>query len=58
MIAEGAFLIIAPEEFQVTAEHEAEWIQAHTIDPGKLLIIAEVEGRGEVIGMLNFQNGA
>ncbi len=58
MIAAGAFLITAPEEFQVTAEYEVEWIQAHTIDPGKLLIIAEVEGGGEVLGMLNFQNGA
>ncbi len=50
-----SFFIIEPDEFDMTEEEEREWIQDHCDGRGKLLIVAEADGR--VIGSLGFDNG-
>ena len=53
-IAESEFSITTPEEFHPTIEQEVEWIQSHTNDAGRVIIVAETDG--QLIGLLNFQN--
>lgn len=55
-LEEGEFVLSTLEDFRMTQEMEAVWLQANLDDPCKLVIIAEYEG--EVLGMLNFANGA
>lgn len=55
-LEEGEFVLSTPEDFRMTQEMEEAWLQANVDDPCKLVIIAEREG--EILGMLNFANGA
>jgi RimJ/RimL family protein N-acetyltransferase len=55
VMAEGDFVLTTPEEFQMTMEQEAQWIDACAADPGKIVLVAE--NHGIIIGMLDFANG-
>lgn len=55
IFAEDGFTLSTLEDFHNTEEQEASWLQMNLDDPGKLVIVAEKEGR--IIGMLNFHNG-
>jgi RimJ/RimL family protein N-acetyltransferase len=55
VMAEGAFMVTTSEEFNVTLEQEEEWIQSHTSDEGKILLVAT--DQDQVIGLLHFRNG-
>lgn len=52
VFAEGEFLLSTLDDFRMTDEHEAVWVQANRDDPGNLVIVAENAGR--IIGLLNF----
>jgi len=54
IFVEGEFVLSTPEDFHMTEELEAAWLQANLDDPGKLAIVAEYEGR--IIGLLNFHS--
>ncbi len=53
--AETSFFIMQADEFDYTEDQERQWIQDHSDDPGKLLLVAEISG--EIIGSLSFENG-
>jgi RimJ/RimL family protein N-acetyltransferase len=50
------FFVIQPDEFPPTVEAEQAWIQEHVDHPGKLLLLAEVDGT--IIGNVTFEAGA
>ena len=52
---EGEFVLSTLEDFHMTEEHEASWLQTNLNDPCKVVIVAENES--QIIGMLNFHNG-
>lgn len=54
VFVEEEFLLTTLDDFHMTDEQEATWIQANRDDPGNLVIVAEHEGR--IIGMLNFHS--
>ncbi|HEV2582278.1 MAG TPA: GNAT family N-acetyltransferase [Ktedonobacteraceae bacterium] len=54
IFAEGEFLLTTLDDFHMTEEREAEWLQMNLDTPGNLVIVAEAEG--EMIGMLNFHS--
>lgn len=47
--------VTAPGEIAPSLEEEHAWIAAHREEPGRLAIVAEVDGR--VVGLLDFQRG-
>ena len=53
---ETEFFVIQPDEFPPTVEAEQAWIQDHVDHPGKLLLLAEVDGT--IIGNVTFEAGA
>ncbi len=53
--AEQEYSLSEPDEPQTADEKEMKWLDTHLADPGKLAIVAEVNGR--VVGMLAFANG-
>lgn len=57
VFAEEEFLLSSLEDFHNTEEQETSWLQRNLDDPSKLVIVAEAEAEGHIIGMLNFHNG-
>ena len=55
ILAEGEFVLSTLEDFHMTEEQEALWLQANLDDPYKVVIV--VEGDAHIVGMLNFHNG-
>lgn len=55
VIAEGIYIVTAPEEFSSTVETERDWIEVSASDSNALLLVAEVSDR--VVGFLNFHGG-
>ena len=55
IFAEGEFVLSTLEDFRMTEEQEAAWLQTNLDDPYKVVIVAE--GDSQIIGMLNFHNG-
>ncbi len=55
IFAEGEFVLSTLEDFHMTEEQEALWLQTNLDDPGKIVIVAENES--QIIGMLDFHNG-
>jgi len=55
VFAEEGFTLSTLDDFHNTEEQEASWLQMNLDDPGKIVIVAEREGR--IIGLLNFHNG-
>lgn len=55
VIEEGEFVVTDPSEFDLTVERERQWIEAHTADPNKLVLVGEVGG--VVVAFLQLQNG-
>jgi RimJ/RimL family protein N-acetyltransferase len=53
---ETEFFVIQPDEFPPTVEAEQAWIQEHVDHPGKLLLLADVDGT--IIGNVTFEAGA
>ena len=53
---EEEFVLSTLEDFHMTEEQEAVWLQTNLDDPCKVVIVAESES--QIIGMLNFHNGA
>ena len=54
IFAEGEFVLSTLDDFHMTEEQEAEWLQINRDDPGKLVIVAESEGK--IIGLLDFHS--
>jgi len=52
---ETEFFVIQPDEFPPTVEAEQAWIREHVDHPGKLLLVAEVNG--SIIGNVTFAAG-
>jgi len=55
VLAEGTFMVTTVEEFNVTLEQGKEWIESHTMDEGKILLVAIAQD--QLIGSLHFKNG-
>lgn len=55
IFAEGEFVLSTLEDFHMTEEQEALWLQTNLNDPCKVVIVAENES--QIIGMLHFHNG-
>ena len=55
IFAEGEFVLSTLEDFHMTEEQEASWLQANLDDPHKVVIVAV--GDSQIIGMLDFHNG-
>lgn len=55
VFAEEEFLLSTLEDFHMTEEQEASWLQVNLDDPNKLVIV--VQNDSQIIGMLNFRNG-
>ena len=53
---ETEFFVIQSDEFPPTVEAEREWIQDHVNDPGRILLLAEVNGT--IVGNVSFEVGA
>lgn len=51
------FNLLEPDELSFTVEQEAGWIRSHLEKPSHLCIVAEND-RGEIVGLLNFNNGS
>ncbi|GAB6988280.1 GNAT family N-acetyltransferase [Paenibacillus pini] len=49
------YLLTTTEEFNVTLEQECSWIESMEKKPGSIILMAEVQG--EVVGLLDFNNG-
>jgi RimJ/RimL family protein N-acetyltransferase len=59
IFAESQFLLTTLDEFQMTEEQEAVWLQANIDSLGDLVIVAvtdEKKGASELVGMLNFHS--
>lgn len=52
IFAEREFVLSTLDDFHMTEETEAAWIQMNLDDPGKVAIVAESDGK--IIGLLNF----
>ncbi|MDQ6661563.1 MAG: GNAT family N-acetyltransferase [Chloroflexota bacterium] len=55
ILAEGEFVLSTLEDFHMTEEQEALWLQTNLDEPCKVVIVAENES--QLIGLLNFHNG-
>jgi len=55
-IAEGAYHISEPQEFNITPEDEEMWIRQHAEHPAQALLLAEVDGK--VVGLIHFEPGS
>jgi RimJ/RimL family protein N-acetyltransferase len=55
VMVEGTFMVTTSEEFNATMEEGEAWIQSHSSDEGKILLVAIAQNR--VIGSLHFKNG-
>jgi RimJ/RimL family protein N-acetyltransferase len=53
---ESEFLIIQSDECPHTEDEERQWVQARLDGPGKIILVAEASGN--VIGVLDFDNGS
>ena len=54
ILAEGEFVLSTLDDFRMTEEKEAAWIQANLDNPGNVVIVAEDDGK--IIGMINFHS--
>lgn len=54
IFAEGEFVLSTLDDFRMTEEQEAAWIQENLDNPGNVVIVAE--GDGKIIGMINFRS--
>jgi RimJ/RimL family protein N-acetyltransferase len=52
---ETEFFVLEPDEFPEDEEQEQEWIEDHLESPGKILLLAEADGK--IIGNVSFENG-
>jgi RimJ/RimL family protein N-acetyltransferase len=57
IFVESEFVLSTLDDFHMTEEQEAEFIQTNQDSPGKIILLAESEG-GQLIGLLNFSRGA
>ncbi|MAG93477.1 MAG: GNAT family N-acetyltransferase [Planctomycetaceae bacterium] len=55
VLVSSEHLVTQADEFDVTEDHEREWIERHREAPGSLAILAESDGA--VIGLLDFECG-
>ncbi len=56
ILAKDLYNVTTLEEFEMTAEQEREWIQAHYGNPTHIALVAEVNE--SVVGFLGFENGS
>ena len=54
IFTEGEFVLSTLDDFHMTPETEAAWLQMNRDNPGNLVIVAEHAGK--IIGMLNFDS--
>lgn len=54
-ILEGPFNVTRPGEVEPSVEEEQAWIAANRDEPGRIALVAEVDGR--VVGLLDFRPG-
>jgi len=54
-IREGPFHVTRPGEVEPSVEEERAWIAANRDEPGRIALVAEVDGR--VVGLLDFRPG-
>lgn len=52
ILAERIYSVTEPDELTMTVEEEAAWIEGYREHPGRLAIVAELEGK--VVGFLHF----
>ena len=55
ILAEGEFALTTLEDFPMTEEQEAAWLQTHQDEVGKVVIVAESES--QIIGLISFDAG-
>ena len=55
IFTEGEFVLSTLDDFHMTEEQEAAWLQTNLDDPYKIVIVAEANS--QIIGMLDFHNG-
>ncbi len=53
---ETEFFLLEADEFPVAEREERKWIQDHLDGAGRLLLLAEAEGK--IIGNVSFENGS
>ncbi len=59
VMAESIYTLTEADEFNLTVEQEADWIQERLDHPAKTVIVAEIvaEDDGAIIGIIDFSNG-
>lgn len=56
LVATSPHTVTMPDELPPNEAREREWVREHLADPGKLVLVAEVEGR--LVGALSFRSGS
>ena len=55
VIDEEIFQLTSSTEFKMTIEAEENWIESHSVNPNKIILVAEINSK--ILGMLDFSNG-
>lgn len=53
---ERAYHLSTPEDFKLTEDEQRQAIQKSLDDPGKLMLVAEIKAKGEIVAILEFEN--
>ena len=56
ILAKDMYNVTTLEEFEMTAEQEREWIQAHYDKPAHIALVSEINE--SLVGFLGFENGS